>query len=88
MVYFESETDNMHAEDWKAMYLILFRGICDALELDGEEGAAAERLIRALQDAESYYIWMGQRDKKCPENGSVNRPKISEKNRKKVRNFS
>ena len=42
--------------DWKAMYLILFRGICDALELGGEEGAAAERLIQALQDAESYYM--------------------------------
>ena len=49
------EKDNMRAEDWKVMYLILFRGICDALESGGEENAA-ERLIQALQDAEDYYM--------------------------------
>ena len=56
MEYFGGEKDNMKAEDWKAMYLILFRGICDALELGGEQGAAAERLIRASQEAEAYYM--------------------------------
>ena len=48
--------DNMRAEDWKAMYLILFRGICDALELSGENDAVAERLIRAQQEAEDHYL--------------------------------
>ena len=51
-----NDFDNMRAEDWKAMYLILVRGICDALEQTEENSAAGERLIRALREAESRYL--------------------------------
>ena len=49
----------MQADDWKAMYMILFHGITDSMELlpvRMENAKACERLSQALQDAEAYYI--------------------------------
>ena len=45
--------------DWKAMYMTLFHGITDALErlpATPENVPAADRLSKALQDAEERYI--------------------------------
>jgi hypothetical protein len=53
----------MTAEDWKAMYLILFHGVRDAIAqmpMLPENAAACERLVRASQDAEEYYIRHGE----------------------------
>jgi hypothetical protein len=49
----------MTAEDWKMMYLILFHGVTDAIAqmpMLPENAAACERLTRASQEAEDYYI--------------------------------
>lgn len=49
----------MENVDWKAMYMILFHGITDSMELlpvRMENAKACERLSQALQDAEAYYI--------------------------------
>ena len=42
--------------DWKAMYLTLFHGITDALSLIPFGVHTAERLKRALAEAEEIYI--------------------------------
>ena len=51
----------LHEEpDWKAMYLTLFHGITDALSLIPFGVHTAERLKRALTDAEEIYIRGGE----------------------------
>lgn len=50
---------NMHDADWKAMYMILFHGITDALErlpATLENVSSADILAQALRDAEERYI--------------------------------
>ncbi len=59
-----SETsDLMTAEDWKAMYLLLARGIRDASDLLPrwtENEAALRRLSLAMQTAEERYRSAGE----------------------------
>lgn len=60
----DSETsDLMTAEDWKAMYLLLARGIRDASDLLPrwtENEAALRRLSLAMQTAEERYLSAGE----------------------------
>ena len=55
------EDDLMTAEDWKTMYLLLFRAQADILErfdeLTGNE--VHDRLVEAMQAAEEWYISRG-----------------------------
>ena len=58
MEYFGGEKDNMEAEDWKKMYLILMRGICDVLEDEPHRSVKEimDVLVAASQQADDYYI--------------------------------
>ena len=50
---------SVDSADWKAMYMRLFPGITDALELlpvQLDNAPACEALSRALRDAEEQYI--------------------------------
>lgn len=85
--------DGMEAEDWKAMYLILVRGICGAVEQIGREAdqAVIATLTDALRKAEEYYIevpegrnGMAAGGKKEPET----QPNFPEKNYEKRRKSS
>ena len=50
---------SVDSADWKAMYMLLFHGITDALELLParlENAPVCEALSKALRDAEEQYI--------------------------------
>lgn len=50
---------SVDSADWKAMYMLLFHGITDALELLParlENAPACEALSKTLRDAEEQYI--------------------------------
>ena len=58
-MFVDDHMTDLTSEDWKAMYLILFRGIADAIEAMPrlpENAAVCERLVRASREAESYYM--------------------------------
>ena len=58
MNHFREDDDLMTAEDWKAMYLLLFRAQTEVLERfdDLTPNGVRNRLSAAMQAAEERYI--------------------------------